>query len=35
MIENKQEDPFRIGLIATDPLRVLGLSRPSSQKGVR
>ena len=25
MTENKQEDPFRIGLIATDPLRVLGL----------
>jgi len=25
MTENKQEEPFRIGLIATDPLRVLGL----------
>lgn len=33
MTENKQGEPFRIGLIATDPLRVLGLQTIVSEGG--
>lgn len=33
MIETTQEEPFRIGLIATDPLRVLGLQEIVAEGG--
>ncbi|QHS50647.1 response regulator transcription factor [Edaphobacter sp. 12200R-103] len=33
MTETKQDEPFRIGLIATDPLRVVGLQTIISEQG--
>jgi DNA-binding NarL/FixJ family response regulator len=33
MTETKQDEPFRIGLIATDPLRVVGLQTIISENG--
>lgn len=33
MTETKQDEPFRIGLIATDPLRVVGLQTIISESG--